>query len=177
MCINILIRLSLSKNINFLNLFSSIFFKNIIKKFDSEKYRMNIHKRDDEDYFAHSRFVKELKPSDFDDIEVANLKEGSMSDKCVAILFYAPWCPYCKMLKNVWDELGKKASFFKVCAFNCEKHREHCEKIKTQYKPMINGYPTMFIYKDGRPLEKIGTDDQTRNIQQFIKDCARVCGS
>lgn len=135
---------------------------------------MNIYKREDQNYFEGSPFVKELDPSYFDSVKAYHLRKGK--ENCTAILFYAPWCGYCKRVKETWEDLGKKASFFKICAFNCEKYKDHYSKMKEELPDLFRGYPTMIIYKDGEPQEKIGEEDR-RNIGHFLEDCMRVCQS
>lgn len=124
-----------------------------------------------ENYFSGSKFVTELTPKDFNSIETWKLKDK----KCAIILFYAPWCPFCKEMKKVWEELGEKAAFFDVYAMNCEKHMKFCNKIREDNPELISSYPTMVIYKEGSPVEKVGVEGSKRNVGNFIKACMRGC--
>lgn len=126
--------------------------------------------RDKQNFFK-TKFVTELKPLDFDSKETWKLN----NHKCSIVLFYAPWCPYCKNVKDEWLKLGKTAAFFDVCAFNCEKYRGHLDKIKEEMPGLIQGFPTMIIYEKGKPLEKTGTDETSRKAENFIKACMRTC--
>lgn len=128
--------------------------------------------RDSTSFFENSRFVKELSESSFDEIKTWKLKNG----KCGVILFYAPWCGYCKSVKDVYKNLAEKAIFFNVYAMNCEKYNSHISKIKDDMPNLISGYPTIIIYNKGEPIEKIGTSEEERTLQHLLTACMRICG-
>jgi thiol-disulfide isomerase/thioredoxin len=132
---------------------------------------MEIPSRENEDLFGTSKFVTELKPSDFDPVETWKLR----NHKCSIVLFYAPWCPHCQHQVKMWNDLGEKAAFFDVCSFNCEKNSGHLMKIKEDRPDMVNGYPTFIIYKNGEPVERTGKSDDERNVQYLLKACMRSC--
>ena len=129
--------------------------------------------RPSEDYFSSSSFVTELTAKDFDPVETWKLQ----NHKCSIVLFYAPWCPYCKAVENVWNELGEMAAFFDVCAFNCEKNKKHLQKIQHDMPELVGGFPTMIIYEKGDPVEKVGTSESERTVATFVKACMRACKS
>jgi thiol-disulfide isomerase/thioredoxin len=134
---------------------------------------MDIPSKEDDSYFTKSKYVKELSSKDFEDKEPWKLK----SKKCTAILFYAPWCPHCKHVKDTWDELGRIATFFDICALNCVKQAEHFERMKEDLPDLRGGYPTMIVYKQGQPSEQIGESSEDRKINNFLKSCMRICES
>ena len=124
-----------------------------------------------QDFFSGSKFVTELSPKDFDSIEVWKLKEK----KCAIILFYVPWCPFCKGIEKTWKELGEKAAFFEVYAMNCEKYKSHCNKIREDNQELITSYPSIIIYSKGSPVEKVGNSENERTTGHFIRACMRNC--
>ncbi len=132
---------------------------------------MEIPFRNDEDYFTTSRFITELESKDFDSIASWRLKKH----KCSIVLFYAPWCRYCKMMKKIWERLGETAVFFDVCAYNCEKNRIHLDQIKNDMPELVRGYPTIIIFENGEPIERVGQTDSERNVPHFINACMRAC--
>jgi len=103
--------------------------------------------RESDDYFSSSI---ELQPSDFHDMNTYKLKDTS----CAIVLFYAPWCPHCKNLQDVWKKLSKKLMYINVKSLNCEKYKQLVDKIKTDMPSLIQGYPTIMLYKNGEPQEK-----------------------
>ena len=127
---------------------------------------------EEKSYFTGSKFVTELTPDDFDPIATWKLKDKK---KCSIVLFYAPWCYYCKKMKETWEELGEKAAFFDVYSMNCELYSSHCSKIREDNIELIKSFPTMIIYTNGGPVEKVGIDENTRTVGRLIKDCMRVC--
>ena len=122
------------------------------------------------DFYATSKYVKELQPSDFDEIDTWRLKDKS----CTAVLFYCHWCGYCQKVKDVWEQLGRKAAFMKVAAFHCAAHPEHTEKIKYDMPQLVTSYPTITMYKDGEPLEAYEGD---RTLASLMEMCMRVCSA
>ncbi len=122
-------------------------------------------------FFTGSKMVKELKPSDFSKNHPSQLK----TKECTPILFYAPWCPWCVKVKDDWMQFGKKATFLNVSAFDCEKHGDHYQKIKTDLPHLVKGFPSMVVFKDGEATEAIGTGENSRSVQNFIKDGMRIC--
>jgi thiol-disulfide isomerase/thioredoxin len=120
------------------------------------------------DYFSKSKYVDELTPSDFEDISVWKLK----NKKCSIVLWYAPWCPHCKALKETWEDLGKIATFINVLSFNCEKYKGHLSKIQEHVPELVRGYPTIIIYKNGEPDEHYSGERTSKNL---LKTCMRIC--
>lgn len=125
--------------------------------------------RPSEDFFNYPGSpVKELTPSDFEDLLPYVLKDKS----CTFILFYCAWCPHCQNVKEEWKKFGSTAGFVNVAGFNCEKHKEHVMKIKEQMPNLITSYPTLVIYKGGQPKESYLEE---RNAGSFIKAAMNVC--
>ena len=73
-----------------------------------------------------NKFVVQLTPNDFDEIESWKLKNKS----CNFIMFYVEWCKHCQLTKPVWNELAKIATFIQISAFDCDKYPQHFIKIK-----------------------------------------------
>lgn len=127
--------------------------------------------RENKSYFDKSKFVTELKPGDFDPKKSFKL----VNHKCSVVLFYAPWCPYCKAMKSKWVELGEMAAFFDVCSLNCEKYKAHYDKIKFDLPELVGGFPTMIVYKNGVPSEKVGEGENEREVKHLLETCMRSC--
>ena len=142
---------------------------------------MEIVIRDDQPYFSGSTSVRELTPQDFDPVSPwkllgrpRNLGNPPRNLGCTIILFYAPWCPHCKSLKNDWEKLGRTATFMDVAAFNCERYKSHVLQIKEDMPQLIKSYPTITFYSNGQPVEQY---DQERDYANLLKACMRVCQS
>ncbi len=124
---------------------------------------MDFTKKDSKNYFSKS---KELTPLDFDPIKTYLLR----SKACTFVMFYAPWCKYCKKLKLIWTQLGKTATFIDVCAFNCEKYKDHIGKMAMD-KFAIQTYPTLVLYKNGKPVRY----KKDRTLADLLNFCIKYC--
>jgi thiol-disulfide isomerase/thioredoxin len=120
-------------------------------------------------YFSKSKNVKELSSKSFNPVKSPHLQ----SKKCSIVLFYSPECPYCKKVQEAYEELGKKALFIDVLAFNCEKYTGHLMKIKEEYPELIKGFPTIIFYKNGIPVEQQPSDK--RSYEDLLKASKDIC--
>lgn len=76
--------------------------------------------------------VIELTKKDFKDGKIKNRKHAGL------IAFYAPWCPHCRMMKEMWIELAYQfKNLFWIGAVNCEKNRTLCIQHKIRQYPII----------------------------------------
>lgn len=120
-----------------------------------------------------SYFTKgnELTPENFSEIKNYELRRFQ---KYTFIMFYAPWCRFCKETKELWKKLiaSKSDLGIDVKAYNCEKHSIHKMKINMDYSkkyktPLIITYPTLVLYKDGIPYKKFTKERTPKNIVDF----------
>ena len=123
--------------------------------------------KDSKNYFSSSKVVKELTPVEFDPIKTFNLKSSSRG-KCTFIMFYAPWCGYCKRSKELWEQLGHAATFIDVCALNCEKYKNHVGKMNMDKPGFVGSFPTLVMYKGNIPFKKF---DDERTLQNLLDFC------
>jgi thiol-disulfide isomerase/thioredoxin len=127
---------------------------------------------EDQDYFGESRYVKELKPSDFDDYAPWLLKPHKYPISGF-VLYYAPWCPHCKLVQEPFIEAAKTSGFCDYMALNCEKQKNHKNKIVADMPHLIQGYPSIIVYKNGSPSH-VYTGERT--TEGFLQECMKVCG-
>ena len=104
--------------------------------------------------------------------EIRHITENEFEDvinenKLVLIDFYAQWCPPCKMLSPVLDdvmeEMNGKIEMVKI---NVDEN----EKISRQFQ--IISIPTMIIFKDGEPVSKVvgfrNYEDVVSEIEKWL---------
>ena len=72
------------------------------------------------------------------------------SNEPVLVDFWAPWCMPCRMLAPIIDKVGQQyAGKVKVVKLNVD------ENMQTASQYEILAIPTMIIFKQGRPVERI----------------------
>jgi thioredoxin 1 len=72
------------------------------------------------------------------------------AEKPVLVEFWADWCPPCKMIAPILDEISTEyADRLTVAKINGDDHPE----IVTRYGVM--GFPTIILFRDGEPVQRI----------------------
>lgn len=85
--------------------------------------------------------VIELTTSNFD-AEVTAYKGKVLVD------FWASWCPPCKMLAPVVDEVADEVTDVKVCKINVDEQPELAIKFK------VASIPTLIVFSDGEEVNR-----------------------
>lgn len=75
---------------------------------------------------------------------------SEVQDAITLVDFWAPWCGPCKMLEPVLEELAAEfAPKIKIAKLNIDENKETASQLG------IMSIPTMVLYKNGQPVEKI----------------------
>lgn len=66
------------------------------------------------------------------------------SELPVLIDFWAEWCPPCRMLSPVVEQIAEERDDIVVCKANADEEQELCIRFR------VSSIPALFIIKDGK---------------------------
>lgn len=80
----------------------------------------------------------------------------------------APWCGHCKRLLPVWQQLAEKFvgdSSVKIAKVDCtlQENRDLCSEQE------VNGFPTLFVYKNGEKISEYNGSRSLEDLFEFVK--------
>ena len=104
--------------------------------------------------------VREINDNNFEN-EVINSQIISIVD------FWAPWCGPCRKMSAVIDEVANEfEGKVNVCKINTD------ENLKSAKEYSISGLPSILIFKDGKPIERLvglmPKDTLSNNIKKHL---------
>ena len=71
------------------------------------------------------------------------------SDKPVLVDFWAPWCGPCKMVGPVLEEIAGENAGVKIAKVNVDENQQYAGQLG------VFNIPTMIMYKNGEPVDKL----------------------
>lgn len=92
--------------------------------------------------FTGSRTVELVSSDDFA-TRVLNASRPVLVD------FYADWCPPCRMLAPVLQEVAREVDHVDVVKVNVDND----PRLASQYR--VSAIPTLILFKDGQPVERV----------------------
>lgn len=80
-------------------------------------------------------------------------------------LYYAPWCPHCKSVKPIFDDLQKTYANVENVTILTVNGDEEPERLKEE---KIKGYPTITLTIDEKVINYEG-ERTAQKLQEFIQ--------
>ena len=118
------------------------------------------------EWFMNSS-VKLLTGADFN-----NDTPWILNDKrCAFVLFFADWCGHCQNFKPEYEKFADIAQFMHVYAINSENESNLMSRLE-KTKLSIEGFPSLWIFKDGEPIEEY---KGARTWQALLKKAKHLC--
>jgi thioredoxin-like negative regulator of GroEL len=117
-----------------------------------------------------SKVLPELPPNDKNNFE---LDEAIFNRKATKgrwfIKHYVKWCPHCRHLAPVWNEIVKELTAqednpFQFGQIECDEVKDLCGKHNVQ------GYPTLIMFQDGKIEEEFNGYPEKDIILNWLKE-------
>ena len=90
--------------------------------------------------------------------------EQGVSEGPVLVDFWAEWCGPCQMLSPVLEELAEELrDQVTIAKLNIEENRETAAQFG------IMSIPTMILFKDGKPVEKVMGFQPKAALKQYLE--------
>lgn len=90
-------------------------------------------------------------------------QEVEKSDKPVMVEFWGSWCPPCKMMAPILEELNNEyEGSVKIKKINMDLHPGSAEKFR------IMGVPTFILFKEGKEIKRLVAAQTKDKLKEFV---------
>lgn len=99
--------------------------------------------------------------------DISSLEKLINKNKAVMVMFYAPWCVYCKQMK---PEYAAAASIVKQKGYGILAAMDAVrpENAGVRMKFEINGFPTLHYFKNGELIYTYNGDNKQDKLVEFM---------
>lgn len=85
------------------------------------------------------------------------------------VMFYAPWCGFCKRLHPTWEELASDQDIDQytdvtVAKVDCTQQGDLCKEHG------VRGYPTLFLFMDGEKQDKYAGGRSLDEFKSYLAE-------
>lgn len=106
-------------------------------------------------FFSSSHTIEHVTTADFQ-------SRVLQSTKPVLVDFYADWCPPCRMLAPVLQEVAREVDHVEIVKVNVDQE----PRLASQYR--VSAIPTLILFKDGQPVERITGFLPKQELKQLL---------
>ena len=128
-------------------------------KTPQEEYTLEESESSEDDQEKINKQGKNLKLINGNDWD----KEVAESTEPALVLFFEPWCSFCKMFMGVFNDLSEemegKVKFVKV-------NTQENSSVKTSQK--IEAFPTVKLFKDGKEIDSFMGYREKEEVVKFL---------
>ncbi|XP_017061605.1 thioredoxin domain-containing protein 5 homolog [Drosophila ficusphila] len=95
--------------------------------------------------------------------------DEAIAEGVAFIKFYAPWCGHCQKLQPTWEQLATEThqaqSNVKIAKVDCTAPENKQVCVDQQ----VEGYPTLFLYKNGKRQNEYEGSRSLPELQAYLK--------
>nr|XP_017016014.2 thioredoxin domain-containing protein 5 homolog isoform X2 [Drosophila takahashii] len=95
--------------------------------------------------------------------------DAAIAEGVAFIKFYAPWCGHCQKLQPTWEQLATEThqaqSGVRIAKVDCTAPENKQVCIDQQ----VEGYPTLFLYKNGQRQNEYEGSRSLPELQAYLK--------
>jgi len=95
-------------------------------------------------------------------------QEAENSEKPVMVEFWGSWCPPCKMMAPILEELDREYNGrIKIKKINTDRNPKATEKYE------IMGVPTFIVFQNGKEISRLVAAQTKDRLKAFIGDALK----